>query len=160
MTMKRFIFLCVLCLSALPVVAETITGQVVRVSDGDTLTLLDDTNTQYKIRLTAIDAPELGQPYGYLSKQALVDLCFKQTASIEVTGKDRYGRLVAIVTCNDTNANEAMLNLGMAWVYQRFKKRYPHYDALEQDARYDETGLWMDEDPVPPWVWRHHKRGR
>jgi endonuclease YncB( thermonuclease family) len=84
----------------------------------------------------------------------------KQTASVEATGKDRYGRLVAIVTCNDTNANEAMLNLGMAWVYQRFKKRYPHYDALEQDARYYETGLWMDEDPIPPWVWRNHKRGR
>ncbi len=38
--------------------------KVVGVHDGDTITGLDDSRTQYKIRLDAIDAPELGQPFG------------------------------------------------------------------------------------------------
>jgi len=38
--------------------AEIISGRVVGVSDGDTITVLDSKNTQYKIRLAGIDAPE------------------------------------------------------------------------------------------------------
>jgi|GEM_PF-6677514 hypothetical protein len=36
--------------------AETLTGRVVSVADGDIITILDNTNTQYKIRLAGIDA--------------------------------------------------------------------------------------------------------
>ena len=43
--------------------ADIITGRVVRVSDGDTIVVLDSTNAQHKIRLTGIDAPERGQAY-------------------------------------------------------------------------------------------------
>ena len=44
---------------------------VVGVHDGDTITGLDDSKTQFQIRLDAIDAPELGQPFGHASKKAL-----------------------------------------------------------------------------------------
>src|SRR5436190_21349593 len=37
---------------------ETVTGRVVRIADGDTVTVLDGTNTQHRIRLQGIDAPE------------------------------------------------------------------------------------------------------
>ena len=33
-------------------------GQVVKVSDGDTITVLDSNKTQHKVRLAGIDAPE------------------------------------------------------------------------------------------------------
>lgn len=36
--------------------ADTFLGKVIRVADGDTITVLDDTNTQHKIRLAGIDA--------------------------------------------------------------------------------------------------------
>ncbi len=35
--------------------AETYTGRVVGVSDGDTITVLDSSNTQHKIRLESVD---------------------------------------------------------------------------------------------------------
>jgi endonuclease YncB( thermonuclease family) len=35
-----------------------LTGKVVAISDGDTLTILDDSKAQHKIRLAGIDAPE------------------------------------------------------------------------------------------------------
>jgi endonuclease YncB( thermonuclease family) len=59
--------LLVLLFALLPVAAWAITGKVVRVSDGDTITVLEG-GRQYKIRLEGIDAPELGQAYGRVSK--------------------------------------------------------------------------------------------
>ena len=58
---------------------NTLTGRVVAVADGDTLTFLDSSNTQHRIRLQAIDAPESGQPFGNRSRQLLSELCHRKT---------------------------------------------------------------------------------
>jgi endonuclease YncB( thermonuclease family) len=62
-----------LCLSA-SAQLQTITGKVVGVSDGDTITVLDAGNKQRKIRLEGIDAPEFAQDCGSRTKQSLSDL--------------------------------------------------------------------------------------
>lgn len=59
----RYLLLALL-LFVTSVQAEIITGRVVGVADGDTITLIDNTNTQYKIRLAGIDAPEKKQAFG------------------------------------------------------------------------------------------------
>ena len=46
--------------------AAMFTGRVVGVHDGETITVLDDSKAQHKIRLTGIDAPELMQAFGPL----------------------------------------------------------------------------------------------
>jgi endonuclease YncB( thermonuclease family) len=38
--------------------AEILSGKVIKIADGDTLTILDKSNRQHKIRLVGIDAPE------------------------------------------------------------------------------------------------------
>ena len=43
------------------------TGVVVSVTDGDTIKVLDENSNQHKVRLTGIDAPERGQPFGQAS---------------------------------------------------------------------------------------------
>lgn len=138
--------------------ADNISGRIVGISDGDTLTLLDETNTQHKIRLAAIDAPERAQPFGNRSKQQLSELCFKQPTIVEVVDKDRYGRSVGVVMCNGVNANEVMLTSGMAWVYRQYAQGFEYYDALEHEAKANQVGLWIDSDPIPPWEWRKAKR--
>jgi endonuclease YncB( thermonuclease family) len=45
-----------LVLATFSVSAESIQGKVIRVSDGDTIAVLDSQNRQYKIRLAGIDA--------------------------------------------------------------------------------------------------------
>lgn len=72
--------------------------QVIKIADGDTLTLLVD-ERPLKIRLANIDAPEKRQAFGTRSRQSLSDLCWKQDATYEAQTIDRYGRTVAIVTC-------------------------------------------------------------
>lgn len=43
---------------------DTISGRVVGVTDGDTVTVLVNGHDQYKIRLSGIDAPEKKQAFG------------------------------------------------------------------------------------------------
>lgn len=135
--------------------ADSLSGRAVGVTDGDTLTILDSSNKQIKVRLAAIDAPEKAQAYGQQSKQALSDICFGKSVTIAVVDTDRYGRTVGEVECSGTNANQAMLKLGMAWVYRKYAKGYGHYFAIEDEARAAKRGLWADKNPMPPWEWRH-----
>ena len=51
-------------LTSLALNSQTIQGKVVRVFDGDTITILDEGKVENKIRLNRIDAPENGQSFG------------------------------------------------------------------------------------------------
>ena len=63
--------------------ADTLQGLAIGISDGDTVTLLDASRTQHKIRLSGIDAPEKSQPFGNRSKQSLSDLAYNRVITIE-----------------------------------------------------------------------------
>lgn len=140
--------------------AETITGRVINIADGDTLTILDESRTTIKVRLAAIDAPEKAQAYGQRGKQGLWDLCFGKPVIVKVMDTDRYGRTVGEVACAGTNANEAMIERGMAWVYRKYAKGHGHLFPIEDEARQAKRGLWVDPDPVPPWEWRKAMRAK
>jgi endonuclease YncB( thermonuclease family) len=136
-------------------------GKVVGVQDGDTLTVLDQTNTQHTIRLASIDAPELGQPYGDRAKQALSRLVFGKMVEVEPETSDRYGRTVAVVTEEGTNVNRRLVREGAAWAYLKYL-RDPALIDLENDARTSRRGLWaLEPDQImPPWEWRHRDDSR
>jgi len=131
--------------------------KVVGVHDGDTITGLDEDQKQFKIRLDAIDAPELGMPFGQASRKALSEKVFGKTVVVIIKTKDRYGRTVGHVLLDKRDMNLEMLEEGMAW-------HYAHYDhnkrlaEAEKDARANRIGLWRDPNPVAPWDWRKHKK--
>jgi endonuclease YncB( thermonuclease family) len=58
------------------------------VADGETITVLDATSTQHKIRLQGIDAPEKAQPLGQKSKQSLSQLVYNKQVTVEYQKKD------------------------------------------------------------------------
>ena len=130
---------------------------VIGISDGDTLTVLNETKQQVKIRLAEIDAPEARQPFGTKSKQSLSELCFGKQAQIKSRVKDRYGRTVARVTCDGVDANAEQVNRGMAWVYRKYAKDHNLY-VLQHNAKVAKRGLWGDVGPKPPWEWRKSTR--
>lgn len=132
-------------------------SRVISVHDGDTLTVLIE-QRQVRIRLTEIDAPELGQPFGTRSKQSLSELCFGKTAELDVRSRDRYGRTLAQVTCAGTDANAAQVRRGYAWTYTRYASRDSPLHALQLEARTVQRGLWGDPTPIPPWHWRRNGR--
>ncbi|BBP43526.1 thermonuclease family protein [Thiosulfativibrio zosterae] len=142
--------------------AETLTGKVISVTDGDTIKLLvkeGDHQTQVKIRLAEIDAPEKNQPWGQKSKQALSDLIFGKIITAEVQTTDRYGRRVADLFKGESWINGTMVRSGHAWVYTKYSKD-PQIRGLEQQAKAERLGLWGLPEPerIPPWEWRHNKK--
>lgn len=133
-------------------------GKVVSIADGDTFTLLDETNTQVKVRLHGIDCPERAQDFGQVARQKLSDLLFNQPVKLDVKDTDRYGRSVAIVyTLQGLCVNEELLKEGLAWHYTTYDKNEA-WAALEQTARKNKVGLWSQPKPVAPWDWRKEKR--
>lgn len=141
----------------------TLYGRIVAVSDGDTLTLLDVANTQHKIRLAGIDAPERAQPFGNRSKQSLSDLAFNRQATVETMKKDRYGRSVGKVLVDGQDVNLQQVARGMAWFYRQYQREQSLQDRLiygeaEGHAKQARIGIWSDVAPVPPWEHRRMKR--
>jgi len=134
--------------------AEEIVGRVVRVADGDTITVLAAGNVQEKIRFHGIDAPEKDQAFGQKSKQRLSDYVFGKDVTVTWKSKDKYGRILGTVWLGSTDINLQMLRDGYAWHYKRFDSN-PTYAAAEAEARQMRRGLWIDPNPLPPEEFRH-----
>ncbi len=161
--MKIIITLFLLNLFSSTTLAETIVGRVVGVADGDTITVLDSTKTQYKIRLSGIDAPEKKQGFGNVAKKSLSDLVYDKQVSVEWEKQDRYGRIVGKVLEAGIDANLEQIKRGMAWHYKKYMNEQVLQDRLDylhaqQDAKNAKIGLWVDSNPIPPWEYRKDKR--
>ncbi len=155
---------CASLLVAMTCQAATVEGHVVGVADGDTITVLDSTNTQHKIRLSGIDAPEKTQAFGNRSKDSLSKMVFDKTVTVETDKKDRYGREVGKVLVNGVDANYVQVQRGLAWHYKAYEREQSAndrklYDFAENEAKTAKRGLWGDPNPVPPWEFRRTKRG-
>jgi len=118
--------------------AETLTGTVVGVADGDTVTVLDANHQQHKIRLSGIDAPEKSQAFGQRSKESMSALVFGKDVDVVWDKRDRYKRIVGKVmvqpadcpTCPKTlDAGLAQITVGLAWWYQKYAKDQSAEDA-------------------------------
>lgn len=136
--------------------AEQIDCHVVSIQDGDTLTCLTSLQEQIKVRVGDIDAPELSQPFGPLSKQSLSGMCIGKDAVILVLDRDRYGRIVGRVNCAGIDANLEQVRAGMAWAYRQYLRDHSLIE-IEAEARRSLRGLWADPDPAPPWDYRRSK---
>jgi len=171
---KRHLLAPLILLASLASHAETLTGMVVGVADGDTITVLDTNREQHKIRLAGIDAPEKAQPFGQRSKQSMSTLVFGKEVDVQWNKHDRYQRILGKVMVADPNcrtnrcpktldAGLAQLTVGLAWWYRKYAKGQSleaagRYEFAEQEARAKRAGLWTDADPVPPWDWRKGER--
>lgn len=162
-TYAAYVFFLVFFLAANPAKAATLAGKVVALSDGDTVTVLDERNVQHKIRLAGIDAPEKRQDYGNKSRQYLAALVFEKHVLVAWDKHDRYGRILGKVVINGRDANLAMVLAGLAWHYKRYEKEQSVsdrkvYAEAELQARAERRGLWQAPNAVPPWDFRRGAR--
>lgn len=128
------------------------TGKVVKVADGDTITVLYDSE-QIKIRLAGIDAPEKAQPFGNMARQSMSEMVFGKEVRVVEQGRDRYGRTIGRVYQGDIDVSAEQIKQGMAWVYRKYTEEAALYQ-LEEEAKQQRHGLWADAEPTPPWAWR------
>ena len=156
-----------------PALADTLQGKVVKVADGDTVTIVDDSGKKHRIRLAGIDAPEKNQSYGDVSTQGLVELVSGKTVTIEYEKRDRYKRIVGKVLVNPPgevfcmaldcvkkiDAGLEQIKAGLAWHYKYYQMEQSEedrrlYSEAELESRNKQIGLWKDEEPMAPWEWR------
>lgn len=142
-----------------------ITGEVVGVYDGDTITLhaAGEKHT-IKIRLDGIDAPEIGQPFGKQAKRALASKVLAKQVRVETHGLDKYGRTIGTVWRPDGDIehsiNHELVAEGWAWQYLKYSRsaELAEAQAKAMDAG---LGLWADAaEPIAPWEWRATEKAR
>lgn len=134
----------------------TIDGAIIKVYDGDTITLQAQ-GKRHKIRLYGLDAPEIAQSFGVKARDYLLQLCPLHTkALVTIKNTDKYGRIVGIVSCNNTNVNAKLVKDGYAWAYQDYTQAYL---PLELYARVKNLGLWSEKNPIKPSDYRKQKSG-
>src|SRR5262245_57401377 len=140
--------------------AAPLTGRVIGVSDGDTITVVVDRDP-IKVRLAEIDAPERGEPWANRAKRALSAKVFGEVVELRVVDTDRYGRTVAKVYRDGRDVCREMVREGNAWVYRAYS-RDPSLLEDEQRAREAKAGLWSlaEAQQIPPWAWRHGEKTR
>lgn len=131
---------------------------VVKVSDGDTVHVLDQSKTKHKIRLAGIDAPEKKQAFGKKSGKNLSNLVAGQNVEVEYNKRDRYGRIVGKLIKDGQDINLIQIKQGYAWHYKYYQKDQSEidrilYSSAQIDAREKTLGLWS-VPAVPPWEYR------
>jgi len=139
--------------------SSEIAGKVVGVLDGDTLDVLSPQRTLYRIRISGIDAPEKGQPFGQAAKRTLSDMAFSMMVTVTWRKLDRYGRIVGKVDVHGQDVGLAMVQNGMAWHYKQYQSEQDSHDRTsysnaESTARAERKGLWSDAVQIAPWEFR------
>jgi len=151
---------------------QTLTGRVVHVADGDTITVLTADKQRHRGRVAGIDAPEKGQPFGDRSRQNVTRIAKGKEATLLCHKTDRYQRKVCKVmvqpwdcpTCGHTlDVGLAQIVVGLAWWYREYAhEQLPEdrgrYESEEVEARLRKRGLWALPNPVPPWERRQSPR--
>lgn len=170
-TILSLILLVSPCLAKEPI--RSIEGTVIKISDGDTIHILDSMGTKVKARFYGIDTPETeksnkktgrvskaGQPYGEEALSVLQGKLNRQKVRLDVMAIDRYKRAVGIVWLENRNINLEMVQEGYAWAYKQYLDR-PHageYIEAEEQARAKKLGLWQQSNTQPPWEFRKIQR--
>jgi endonuclease YncB( thermonuclease family) len=142
--------------------AADMTGTVVAVSDGDTVTILDGARRLHKVRLAGIDAPETAQPFGQASRKYLHDTIYAKDVEVSWTKRDRYGRIIGKVTLAEFDVCLNQIRRGLAWHYKQYQREQSPtdsqtYSTMEKLARADHAELWALTNPEPPWAFRRNR---
>lgn len=131
---------------------------IVAVGDGDSLTARCSAQAVQRVRLAAVDAPELRQAYGAQARQHLAGLCLRQRARLLPQGHDKYGRLLAQVQCQGRDAASAQVTAGLAWVHPSQAQAHPALARAAVRARQAKVGLWAQKRPLAPWKYRQRHK--
>lgn len=138
---------------------EVVSGKVVSVYDGDTMTVFVDGAKALKVRMAEIDAPEKAQKFGDKSQQYLHGLVFGKTVELQILEEDRYKRSVSLVFVEGVNINKEMVKNGYAYVYHEYSKDKSFAES-ENIAKENKLGLWSlpESERVLPSQWRKDRK--
>ncbi|MCA9437921.1 MAG: thermonuclease family protein [Candidatus Omnitrophica bacterium] len=136
---------------------QALSGTVLTVADGDTMTLRVD-GQKVKVRLQGIDCPERQQAYGQEAGDFIREQVQGEQVEVRKLGVDQYDRVLGEVFLNGENLNKELLREGLAWWYEKHARDRTDYRDLQDEAKREGRGLWSDPDAIPPWEFRWKER--
>lgn len=143
------------CPAASGPVPAKLKGKVVRVADGDTVTIRLKDGTQEKIRFYGIDAPESDQDYGDKSREKLVSLIDGKTITVKTHRRDQYDRVLGDVYLGKKDISLIMVKEGCAWHYDYYAPELTELEEAQKQAQAAKKGLWnVEGEPTAPWDFR------
>jgi len=122
---------------AIPFVPPISSGLVIKVYDGDTITIVsklpypDSPLYKFSVRLNGIDCPEIKgetddeKQCAKLAKTELESLILNKHIILKNIGTEKYGRVLADVYLDEICLNKHMLDKGLAVAYDGGKKSKP-----------------------------------
>ncbi len=146
--------------------ADTLAGKVVRIADGDTITVQDSSGQETEVRLQGIDAPEHNQAFGQEATANLNRLVSGKIVTLDCNGEQTYGRSVCkVLLPSGEDVDLDQVKAGYAWHYKQYafsqsEDDQAKYGAAEDAAREAHLGLWADAHPVQPQDFRHGTQSR
>jgi endonuclease YncB( thermonuclease family) len=136
------------------VFGEILVGKVIKVYDGDTITILVDGKKE-KIRFYGIDAPEKKQSYGIESRDFVRSKIMGREVKVKVVNTDRYGRKIGkIYYKNGRYLNFESVKGGHSWWYEYYSRNEHDLKSAQEQAKRSRKGLWREKNPVNPYEWR------
>ena len=144
---------CALFSGAPPESGAVIRGKASAVADGNSITVTDEHNKALKVRLNAVDAPDLKQAFGGKAREALSAKVLSREVKLVVASVESDDSILADVYVAGHWINKEMVAEGWAWYRMRCSHSQEMADA-ENLARRSRLGLWADENPIPPHALR------
>lgn len=155
---KKFLFFFLVTLSNLSFAQDVFFGTVTNVYNGDSFSVKSENGTVMKIVAMGIDAPELPQDYGIMSKEFAQKLLLNKKVKAYLMPGEFYGRREAVVvTSENIHFNYEMVVTGNAWWDYRYSKD-KYLELAHKTARSKEIGLWQNDSAQPPWDWSRSKK--
>jgi endonuclease YncB( thermonuclease family) len=120
--------------------------RVVGVSDGDTITCLDESGQQLRVQLAGIDAPEASQSHGRESREALAGMVFGRVVEVVDEGRDAAGVIQGRVFAGGADVNLEMVATGNAWADSAAGDE--SLNVVQAAARSQQLGVWAPTNPA------------
>jgi endonuclease YncB( thermonuclease family) len=133
---------------------DSFEATVTVVRDGDTVDVVDSDGETIRVRLHGIDAPEHGQRFNRESAAYVKGVVAGRKVRIRRVDVDQFERLIGEIWLGDQRVNGEIVRAGFAWHYRQYAGDDSELALAEAEARRDRRGLWADDRPLPPWVWR------
>ncbi len=139
--------------------ASPFIAKVSRIIDGDSIVVLRD-QEKIEVRLYGIDSPEWRQTFSREARSCLFRVVHEKNVMVFPQYYDSYGRLVAHIERDGENINGYLVEHGCAWVYPHFcrQKICDRWYKKQKKAKQEHEGLWQEEKPVSPWIWKRMKK--
>lgn len=172
--MKQTVMLLLLIIGLQTAAASALTGTVLSIHDGDTLTILPEgSKKKSKVRLLGVDAPEIdfnGNSQGEMAElardylQSMLPIKSMVRIELPENGLDNNGRYLGQIIYNQRDLNLEMLKAGWGAVYFIFpfdKKIVASYIHISKVASEEGRGIFSAKykGESLPYIFRQAAKG-